>query len=70
MTPYEVANSDALKTQLSETGEVIVYIGTTGRVDHYVDAIRTMALGVGLLSNDLIMTMWSDQRIQVRVEDD
>lgn len=67
MTPFEVANSDALKVQLQETGEVFVYLGAYGYVDDYVDAIRTMAADLGLGNSDLVMTMWSDQRIHVQI---
>lgn len=54
MTPFEIANSDGLKTQLMETGEVTYYPFTfDGRIDEYVDAGRALAHDLGLSAADI-----------------
>ena len=72
MTPYEVANSDALKTQIMETGEAVVGMWPTfrpmrPRIDQYVDAVRAACSDLGLTSDEVVMTLESHYAIKVTV---
>lgn len=70
MTPYQIANSDGIKTQLMETGDFMLHpaIGDD-RIDTYVDAARAVANDIGLSPDEIeVRLMQPHGRLWVRVK--
>jgi hypothetical protein len=61
MTPYEIANSDAIKTQALETGRLQVWAVGGKDVDQYVDAVRAVFAEFGWEAGDLQMRIVGQQ---------
>lgn len=67
MTPFEIANSDGLKTQFLETGKIQVWVIGGKNVDQYVDAIRALASEFGWEPADLEMNLIAQQlHVEIR----
>lgn len=68
MTPYDIANSDMLKTQLQETGEFLIW-PASDTIDQYVDAARALAHDLGLSADEIAIHMLKPSgRLWVRVK--
>ena len=63
MRPEAVRDSDALRNQLQETGQMTIHVNPGGRIDLYVDAVRTISDDLGL--NAPVMLMLDDYRFKV-----